>query len=321
LGSADGIYSSISVVNTATAPLQGATVTIERQINNIWTIIGQGTTGSDGLVTFWVNPNYNHRITSIKTGYVTVVVTIQPTQSLYTLSMAQTTGEATYTSDIEGISWIYNPSIGIIRNKTWNFDVTVLSSTLNLENCKFELINATNVSQIFASATEAANTSYCLINHELTVLPGMVIFGKLYVDTTDSTGFVIVDADGKWSIFDRQVNGWRTFTNMFADFKDLDEFGDDPGKQVFSRFIFFFLMTTILFSVFFFFVSPELDSMAPNLFIITAVVIIASVGGLLTVNLGSDNISTFFEKYILCITLILFTAAQWVKQYKRGYTG
>jgi len=307
LSTTDGIYSSISVIESSGASIEGVVIQIERQFGGIWTLISQDTTGSDGVATFWVNPNFQHRITATKTNYVTTQVTITPSQTLYTLTMQRTTGEAVYESDIPGLVYTSRPAVGPTVPGARNFNITIWSSEENLENCKFELINASNTSQVFDSDTSITNSSYCFININYNLEENTVMFGRLSVDTTETTGFVIIDTDLKWIGLAIDVKEWRTIKSFFADLITLSEFGEGEEAE-FSRIITFFLIATIIFGVIIYFSGVELTSPGIAIILIWGIVLFASAGGFLTVDLGSPNVNTFIEQYafsfLFTITMI-----------------
>jgi len=162
LASADGIYSSIQVVETTGISISGVFVTIERQVNGVYQIVGSGNTDDSGTVTFWVNPNFAHRVTASKTGYATAQVTITPSQSIYTLALSKTDQGATYDDEAGGLKYVIYPSVGTISRGSHSFNLTVRGN-LNLQGCRLEIVNSTNVSQMFSNITSPGltNSSYC----------------------------------------------------------------------------------------------------------------------------------------------------------------
>jgi|TARA_Y100000034_G_scaffold19770_1_gene22429 hypothetical protein len=296
LGSSDGIYSSISVIEASGTAIAGVLVVIERQINNVWTVVGQTTTGDDGLATFWVNPNFAHRVTASRTGYVTSQVTITPSQSLYTLTLQTTSAGASYTSSIPGLTWVLNPSFGTINAGSHNFNVTVTSANQNLENCRLELVEAANLSNVLASGTDLTNSTYCSINFDYTVVKDLDFFGRLSVDTDNTTGYVIVDADWKWIAVDIDAKAWRSITSFFGDLNTISEFGEGNEGE-FSRIVLFFFFMTMAIGFFNYYTGSELNNPGMSILIIWIIVLIASVGGFLTFDSGSDNVSDTMEKF------------------------
>jgi len=321
LSSASGIYSSIDVIESTGGPIEGAEVIVEREFSGIWTVVGQSTTGSDGVATFWVNPNYAHKITVSKTGYVTNQVTIYPSQSIYSLALTRSGAAAEYESNIDGLRWYVYPASGTISSRTHNFNATFTSSISNLVSCRFNLVNASNISQVFSTNVAAAtNTSFCYINFNYVVQNNSKIFGVLAVvtDRTNST-YVIVDSDFRWISLDIEANAWRTITSFFHDITTLNEFGDD-NKAEFSRFIFFFLVITIIVGVFNYFFNVEYTSPGATIIIIYVITAIASVAGFLNVDLGGTNIdTTFMSQYGILIILSLMVLSYIMTTIRRNH--
>lgn len=297
LSSTDGIYSAIRTATTSGASIPNATIQYERKISGVWTSIGQETTGDDGIATFWVDPNYQYRFTASKTGYQTSQVTIQPSQTQYTITLLSE-GEEEYSSDISGIWYMVLPGSGSLNGSSnQQFNATVRSSLSNLENCSFGLYNQTNISQVLSLNYSITNSSYCFISVTYTTVKNMKLFGRLSIDTTNTTGFVVVDADNAWVIFDlTQGQSWSKLSSFFEDIKSLSEFGQGNEAE-FNRIVFFFLITTILVGVFMFFSGIELTNPGISLVIVWGISLLASIGGFLTFNSGSSNVSTPMQQY------------------------
>jgi hypothetical protein len=68
----------IQVVDQNSNKVSGATVTASRYLSNgNYVTVSQISTGDDGGVTFWLNPDYSHRFTFVKTGYDNYTTTIK----------------------------------------------------------------------------------------------------------------------------------------------------------------------------------------------------------------------------------------------------
>jgi len=219
-------------------------------------------------------------------------------------------GGGSYNSSIEGLKWYASPGSGVLTSQTnQHFNVTVIATPtlVTLENCKFELINATDLSVLSSTTGGIVNSSYCYLSITYTTTVNNNIFGRLSVDTDKTTGFVIVDADWKWILMEDNVKSWRTMTSFFEELKDLSEFGEGNIAE-YNRIVFFFLIVTIILSVFIFFSGVELTSPGGNLIIIWGIVAMASFGGFLTIDSGVDAITPFFEQFgyfIILTTLLL----------------
>lgn len=318
LSSTDGIYSSIQVAEPSGSPISDARVIMERQIAGVWVVIGDENTGDDGLVTFWVNPNYPHRITASKTGFATSQKTITPSQTLYTLTLSVSGGGGTYTSNLDGIRWVTYPRSGPIPNATVNFNTTVTAGNADLVNCKFELINASDLTQVLNSSTGITNSSYCQLILTYNTSTKTNIFGKLSINTTSTGGWVVVDADWKWLPFHQSVKGWQKITGIFSDFSTIGEFGED-NEGTYSRLMFFFIFMTILMGMLHYFTGIDITTPGISVIIIFGITLLASMAGLLTIELGNDTLgdSAFFVgKYSILAIVTLFTINYFLKTLK-----
>lgn len=319
LSSADGLYSSIQVVDVTGSPLQSVIVTIERQIDGTWVIIGQDTTGDDGLTTFWINPNFQHRITAVKTGYGNQQVTIMPSQSIYTLTMLSSAGNATYSPDLDGLKWQMLPSSGVLNIGIRSFNATVTADKNNLVNCSLILVNASNITQILNLTYSLINESYCFLDVRYNLTNNLEIFGKLSLNTSSSEGWFIVDSDWKWVTIDTSIKGWRKITSLFADLKDIGEFGEGK-KGEFSRIMTFFIILAILIGMFHFFTGVDITNPGITIIILMGIAYIASIGGFFTVPLNSNALGgTFFNQYGIAFMMTLLVLSYMLKSYMEGY--
>lgn len=315
LGSTIGIYSSIRTADAAGSTISGVTVQYERKISGTWTLMGQEITGDDGVATFWVDPNYQYRFTATKAGYSNSQVTIQPSQTQYTITM-NTAAQTTYRSLLEGIYYHMVPSSGTISCLDKQYTATIYSMNPNLENCKFELVDASD-DTVLDTETGITNSTFCNLTIEYSDEENShKFFGRLSVDTTNSTGFVIINADWKWVCMDlNNKKTWSSITSFFSELKDLSEFG--TGNQAeYNRIVFFFLISTIILSVLIFFSGLEMNTPGISFFIIWGLALIASVGGFLTIDSGA-TMSAKIEQYGLVFTTAFFGVGYWLSIVRR----
>lgn len=135
-----GIYETIQVLSPSGDAVAGAAVTAEKYAGGSYTLVQSGSTDSSGVVQFFLDPNYPHRITVTKEGYSTFQSTIQITGS-HTIILGQvnTVPEVNY---YNGISMQFLPSDPVLRNATvYNFNLTVSSSYWALQQAGFILTN------------------------------------------------------------------------------------------------------------------------------------------------------------------------------------
>jgi len=309
LSSTEGIYSAIRVSETSGASITGVLIQYERQIGGVWTLLGQEVTGADGIATLWLNPNYQYRITASRIGFTTVQAVITPSQSQYTITMSSGTG-GTFTSSVVGLRWAVFPGSGTLNPGNHNFNATITSYYGDLENCKLELLNADNKT-VLTSATGITNSTYCSINFDYTVTKNSKYFGRLSADTTNSTGFFIIDADWYWLGADiNNSQSWSMITSLFQDVKGISELGDGVEGE-FSRLVLFFLIFTILVGVFTYFSGVEMSNPGVSIILIWGIILFASAGNFFTYNAGTHltgESASFLAQYGLLVAYTILTA-------------
>ncbi|GAG13443.1 unnamed protein product, partial [marine sediment metagenome] len=257
-----------------------------------------------------------HRLTATRAGYTTQQVTIKPSQSIYTLTMQSSSGNATYVEEIEGVRWIIRPSIGTIEPGAYNFNATITSTDAILEYCKFELLN-TNASVITSASSTATNSTDCFVGLDYTVIKDINLFGRLSIDTDATTGYVIVDSDSKWVSIDIDKKSWRGIIGFFQELRTLNEFGEETNTRDFSRFVFFFLLTTILIGIFTYFSGFELQNPGISILIIVMIILFASAGGFLTFDSASSNVSGVMGQWGFFFIFLLLTLGYMLNTIRR----
>lgn len=326
LSTADGIYSSIQVTETAGTPISGVQVTMERQIAGVFVVIGRTNTGSDGISTFWVNPNFPHRITAVKTGFQTAQVTITPSQTLYSLILAKSDEGATFTGSLEGLTWNTFPPSGFLAPGNYTFYFNITAGLVNLDGsyCRLDLVNSSS-GAVVATATGSdsasiANASFCHVPINYTHYLGERIFGSLYVDTTNTTGFILIDSDQRWSdIEGTDVNVGTTIWSFFTELRDLDEWGEGTHRQEWNRIVLFFLSITLFVGLFSYFTQWDASYPGAAILLIWIVILLASFSGWFI--LGLDPLTNqnlqIFDKYVVAYICTMFTAGWYFHQLRR----
>ena len=324
LSSADGIYSTIQVVDEQGDKVTGVEVTIERQFSGLWTVVGQETTDSAGAVTFWVNPDYDHRLTFISDDCTDDTVTIRPTQTQYTQQLQCGVGAEIYVTPIEGIKYSRTPAEGLILTGEHNFTFEISSSKDNIINVSMYIVNASD-GTILASNWSVCSPSGGTIYTLYTVLSGDNIKGRYYVDL--GNGSFLLEGDAHWvnvlgpTAFDGKT-GFRTFWNdMIFVFRD---WGDDSNTADFNRLVAIFFLMCVSISVLNY--HFNIDTMNPGafMFIIFIVVLMGSmVGGtssqgffyfnnLASVEKLGEQGATFINNYILAFFCMIISISYWV---------
>lgn len=184
LNTSSGIYVTFQVVSPASQTISGVSVNASRQINGVDTLIGSGVTGSDGAITFFLNPNFAHTFTFLKSGYEPLTETITPTQSIYTIKMLIS---GTVSNDYrQGVSISINPSFDFLLNNTiYNFNMTLNSSIYSISNFGFGLYYNNN-SLIGSQSSTSSTGGFLSFNADTSNSTGIYMN---YYYTTNGTTF------------------------------------------------------------------------------------------------------------------------------------
>lgn len=280
LSSADGIYATIQVVDENGDTLSEVEVTMERQFAGVWTIVGKETSDGAGAVTFWVNPDYDHRFTLEKDGCVTNTETIRPTQTTYTATInCLGVDDEIYIAPIEGIRYFLLPASGLLSTGNQNFSFQVVSSKDNIVNVKFEIVNGSGY--VLDSLSSSCASAGCTISKMYNVTSSQNIKGRYYIDL--GNGYILVDGDAHWIEVDipaRDGTFKQFWLNLRGVFDEWHEEGEDTtNTSDFNRIVFIFLFLAIGIATFN--KLTHFDSSNPGAFLIflTAVIFMGSIAG------------------------------------------
>ena len=315
LSSSDGIYSTIQVVDTQGDKVSGVGVTAERQFSGVWTIIGQEVTDDAGAVTFWLNPDYNHRFTFTSDDCIGTSVTIRPTQTQYTQQLqCDGTGED-FVSQLEGIKYFRTPIEGIIQTGLTNFTYFVTSSKYTITNASFKIVS-TSDSTVLNSTDLACNSDECLLYFTYDVQDGDDIKGRYYVDF--GNGSILLEGDARWVNVEIDTAGKAGLSTFWNDLRYvLDDWGEGSNTGDFNRIVvvFFFMCLGIAFFNYHF----GIDTQNPGafMFILTMVILSGSlVGGLDGQGFFYyNNLSSvqFINNYILAFFMIIISVSYFIQ--------
>ena len=295
LASGDGLYSVYQVQTTTGSGIEGVSVTAERQISGTWYLVESGTTDTAGAVTFWLNPDYDHRLIFIKSGYSTIQTTLRPSSSTYTVVMSAVSGDVEYISDLEGIKWSILPALGRLDpNTEYHFEFNITASKNNLVNCKMELID--NESNVLAT-TSGCSTGGGNLSIDFNTLTYANLRGVYYIDIGD--GYGVIDSDAYWIIMDVDIPPRGTIYAFFQHIRNLRLFGDDSGRQEFTRVILFFTILMIVMGALSYSTGWDFSTAGGCLMILFPIIAIASIAGFFTLNY--TGFSSFTDKYTIAL--------------------
>lgn len=348
LSSDDGIYVTIQTVNNLGFIVSGVEVTVERDIAGTPVVVGQGITDSAGSVTFWLNPNFEHTFLSSKDGCTASEFSVTPTQTTYTITLS-CEGDTSYdTSPIQGIIFQKSPPSGPIApgNTTFRYSVRSVAENVSISKAKFQLLHANGTSilvneTLVSSALPFCTSTQCNLTLTYDLEVGGDIKGMYFVDVGD--GYVLLEGDARWRTIRAYPTRTLSLKNAFQDLKTIFAYWTEPtcsysndglvgtncsvddidlqNKLEFSRFVFFFLVLSILLAVYGRFTGY--DGANPGIFIYI-------VGGLIIIGrlIGGIDSEGFFyysnltpfhflNNYILAFTMIMMMIGYWAMLSRR----
>ncbi len=221
----DGLYVTFQVFGGRSNALQDVDVSGTRVISGSTTTVAQGTTDASGIVTFWINPDFQHRLTFIKTGYETLIETLTPTQTLYTITMG-TESETNVTDNSEGVVIIILPQGSFLDlNTFYTFKYIINSSVLDLDEFGFELFynNGTSI----YSDTSTTSTGGTLDKSFNTSNQSRITMDYYYIINSTRT-----NGTTYWLIYDANDFSIYHFLTRVGTYISADMFGilgDDEG--------------------------------------------------------------------------------------------
>jgi len=241
LSTADGIYVTFQVINAAEQPLEGVIVTGTRLIGGVTNTVAYGTTGADGGVTFWLNPNFAHTFLFELSGYADYTTILTPTQSGYTITMGGT-GDTTPNDDYtSGIGFTTRPNNQTLYNNTaYDFKLILTSEYWDIDEFGFVLTNSTGATVGSKSATTNGGTvtlNYNVGNNSAIYMNYYWVSNSNYTNGT-VYWYVMNSAGTDWSL--------KYFFDDLSNYTGQSMFGlDDFGLKL-ILFIFIFVFTGIM---------------------------------------------------------------------------
>ena len=348
LSSTNGISVFIQLTDSQGNRISGVTVQAYRVINGNNTLVSQDTSGSDGGVSFFLNPNYVHTIVATKSGCGTTTASFTPTQNQYTVTMAcgNAASNNYFISLLQGINWRRGPLTGLSYLSTTpiNYTYSVSSQYANIIGAKFELINQsidtlTSQKTIVNSTSVLCGPTQCDLSVFYKPNQEEELWGRYYVNT--GKGLVLVEGDAHW-VYTIQTNASSTSTlkNVLSDFTSLfDQSWVDVNGQwqpasvnsqnraEYSRIVAFFLLFAICIALANKFTNYDSYNPGITISLLAGVVFIMSIynginghGYFYYSNLVDSTKfygANWVNNYILAMTLIFVTAGGWFEIMSR----
>lgn len=224
LSSSDGIYVTFQVINPSNAVISSVEVSVTREISGSDVVVGTGTTGTDGTVTFWLNPDFTHDFSFSKAGFTTYEASFAPTQTSYTITMGGT-GTAQAEDYTRGVTNTVRPSANaeLFNGTTYNFNYTISSSYWDIESFGFilKLNNGTVLSTQSSSGSGIVSANLNTQNYSRIIMDYYYVVNGTYTNYTSY-----------WRVQNSAYNSWsilnffnRADTYMAVGFFGIDDFG------------------------------------------------------------------------------------------------
>ncbi len=296
LGTADGIYVTFQVINSANSVISGVEVSAVREISGTDVQVGIGTTGADGGVTLWLNPDFSHDFTFTKLGFTTYETTFAPTQSAYTITLSG--GIVPTDSYFRGIvSSVLPTNSSLTNDTTYDFGFYLTSSFWDLTSYGFDL-RLTNGTIITGDTTTISGTqltkSYDVSNQT-----------KIYLDYYWLINETYTNGTRVWIVYSTSYTQWSIATF----FTDLDTYLDSGffGIDNFGRYLIIFILiffTIGIMSYKFGFTSPLNISVMTFLIIFFFDVVVKIIPDLAPFGVTIPNLLTFITGLVMVMLIV-----------------
>lgn len=204
LSSSDGLYVTFQVVNSADQPISDVSSNATRLIGGINTLVGQGLTGADGGVTFWLNPDFSHTFSFNKEDYDLYTTSLTPTQTSYTIVLGGGATTSNFSDYGQGLTYSILPDNTYLNNDTsYSFNFTISSTYWSLDNYGFNITNSSG--NLIGEVSDTTGTGGTVnldldtaSNSTFIIISYWTIEGNL---TYISKSWIIIDTgESSWSI-------------------------------------------------------------------------------------------------------------------------
>jgi hypothetical protein len=215
--------------STSANVIQGATVTITKNIGGVTTQIFNGYTDSAGTVSIWLSTVTPYTITATKTGCGSNTATITPVGS-YNMQLNCAGNLTKYNSQINGVSYRRTPADGATSNQgTITFEYYVESIISPMTAAKFVIVDgqgnilATNETLVSSGYSFCTNSS-CDLTLIYTTACGDNIKGRYYVNmgNVSNNTYILLEGDALWRyVCINENNSQLAFTKFMDHFNEF----------------------------------------------------------------------------------------------------
>lgn len=313
LSSSVGLYSTYSVQNQFGTPLSDVYVSAEKLISGTYYLMETGYTDTAGAITFWLDPNYEHRFIFTKSGYDTETVTVRPSSSTYTVTLSETSTTAQFNSSLEGITWIYNSNsttTNLLANTTYNFYANFSANLSNIVACKIEMLD--NNSNIISTNTTGCTATGGKVSLDVYTASNISIRMKISINV--GSGYMVIDNDAYWVIMSLTTKERGTIWSFIWYSKDLKQWGSGTRGEL-SRILLFYILLFVVLAWISINTNYDVASAGGVMWISCMAIWLFSAVGFLDLNYTVEssvyplvgNVGAFMNKYTIAIFSTLLT--------------
>ena len=255
---------------------------------------------------FYLDITLDHRLTVTHALYNTEVLTIRPSQSVYTLILTLTGGDpASYSSLMEGIRYNIYPVPGpwLSESTVYPFSFNI---TANLSNLVYYSINITFANGTGVGSTDGTTNVGSNLTVEVNTSGYKTLYGYYYINVGNGT--FLIDPS-IWTLRDI-TPGNLSLYNFFTYLKSTETNIEDHYTSLFYLFLFFF----IALAAFTYSTGMELAQPGICLFIVFFFVTTLSIAGYFTIDFAP---STFVNKYGILLVVFFLTGGYTLGQIAR----
>lgn len=305
-GTANGQYITFQLQDSTGTGVPDVVIQMERKIGGAWTTIGTDNSDDAGQVVFYLDITLDHRLTITHDDYVTEILTIRPSQAVYTIILQLVGGEpAEYTSPLEGINYYISPTPGPWlsenTNYTFTYNISANLSNLIFYSMNITLSNGTELASVYGTTSTGGDLTIFLNTSDYNRL-----YGYYYIDVGNGT--FLIDPS-IWVLRDI-TPGNLSIYNFFVYLKSTETDIEDNYTHLFFLFFFFFLAMAA------FTLSTGMELAQPGICLILVFffVAICSLTGYFTIDFAPGD---FINKYGILLVVFLLTGGYTLGQWAR----
>ncbi len=231
LSSLDGQYVTFQVLDALSSVMEGVVITGNRTLEGSSVTVAKGTTDASGSVTFWLNPDFSHSFSFVKSGYDTLTESLTPTQSSYTVTLGGGIASPDIKDYTRQIGLAIVPAGDYLTNQTtYSFNYSLTTSYWTFDSWGFGLKYGNGTA--IGSQSSTVDTGGLLTLSASTSAADRIIMDYYYVINSTTQNMTKV-----WQINTPGNFGIQTFFDRTIVYIDANLFGilGSSGTDYFGK--------------------------------------------------------------------------------------